>query len=164
MSEFFIGEIRAFSFGFVPKYWAECQGQLLPINQNQALFSLLGVFYGGNGVTNFALPDLRNRGSVHQSASYRLGGAGGSDSHTLTVSEMPAHQHMALSGGTASTADPSGATWGAGEGAAYGTAADAVMAVGASGVTGGNQPHQNMPPYLPVTYAIALTGIYPSRQ
>ncbi|MBD8608535.1 phage tail protein [Aeromicrobium sp. CFBP 8757] len=163
MSEFYIGEIRAFSFGFVPKYWAECAGQLLPINQNAALFSLLGTFYGGNGSSNFALPDLRDRGPIHQGGPYYIGTVGGEETHTLTVAEMPAHRHGAAAGATASTADPTGATWGAGEGAAYGSGPNAVMSPGAVGATGGGQAHQNMPPYLPVTYAIALTGIFPPR-
>ncbi|MFC5676806.1 phage tail protein [Aeromicrobium endophyticum] len=161
MSEPFMGEIRAFTFNFVPKGWAACNGQLLPINQNQALFSLLGVQYGGNGVTNFALPNLQGRGSVHAGGDYVIGQAGGSDTHTLSVDEMPQHVHAVSAGGSATTADPRRGLWA--DGGSYGDGADTAMAAGTIGNSGGSQPHENMPPHLPVTYAIALTGIFPSR-
>ena len=163
MSEFYVGEIRAFSFGFVPKYWAECAGQTLSIMQNQVLFALLGTRYGGDGVTTFQLPDLRDRGAVSGGSTYTFGETGGSATHALSVSEMPSHQHQIASGGPATTSDPTDARWANGEGAAYGDGTDAKVASTALGVGGGSQPHENMPPYFPVTYAIALTGIFPAR-
>jgi microcystin-dependent protein len=152
MGEFYIGEIRAFSFGFVPRYWAECNGQLLPIPQNEALFSLLGTRYGGDGTS-----------TLGQSAQRRVGASGGAETHTLTVNEIPAHTHVPRAGGAATTADPSGAAWATTKKAGYAAVPDAVMAPGAVGASGGSQPHDNMPPHLVVTYAISLTGIYPSR-
>jgi microcystin-dependent protein len=161
MSDPFMGEIRAFTFGFVPKGWVACNGQQLPINQNQALFSLLGTRYGGNGVTTFALPDLRGRGSVHTAQGYEMGQTGGSETHVLTVDEMPAHVHVMSAGGSATTTDPRRGLWA--QGASYGDAADTAMAAGTIGNAGGSQPHENMPPHLAVTYAIAVTGIFPSN-
>jgi microcystin-dependent protein len=161
MSEPFLGEIRAYSFNFVPKGWAACNGQQLPINQNQALFSLLGTQYGGNGVTTFALPDLRGRGSVHTDGSYVMGQIGGSAVQTLTVDQMPQHVHGMSAGGSATAADPRRGLWA--DGGSYGDGADTAMAAGTIGNSGGSQGHDNMPPYLAITYAIALTGIFPSR-
>jgi microcystin-dependent protein len=163
MSETFLGEIRSFSFGFVPKYWAECNGQLLPIAQNQALFSLLGTQFGGNGQTTFALPDLRNRASVGQSSRRSVGASGGAETHTLTTNELPTHTHTARAGGAATTADPSGATWATTKKASYAASPNTAMAVGATGSSGGSQAHENMPPHLAVVFAISLNGIYPSR-
>ena len=169
MSEAFIGEIRAFSFGYVPMYWAECSGQILLIAQNQVLFALLGTQYGGNGQTTFALPDLRNRGSIGQGqapgqAEFKtVGQTGGAESVALTTSQMPLHTHGVRAGGTPTTANPSGATWATTANAAYGPPADTAMAPQAVGSSGSGQPHQNMPPHLAVVFAIALDGIFPSR-
>lgn len=163
MADAFIGELRAFSFGFVPRGWAECNGQLLPVQQNQALFSLIGAVYGGDGRTTFGLPNLQGRGAIHAGSGYSVGAVGGSEQHTLSTAEMPAHTHVARAGGDATTSDPSGAVWAAGAGAAYGSAANGPMGQGASGSAGGSQPHTNMPPYMAVTYAICLNGYFPSR-
>lgn len=169
MSEPFIGEIRVFSFGFVPKRWAECNGQILPIVQNQALFALLGSRFGGNGVTTFGLPDLRDRGSVGSGQStadgsnWSVGDTGGAESVTLTTAQLPQHTHAARAGGTANTADPSGATWATTDDAVYAATPTTQMSTKAIGSAGGGQPHENMPPHLAVVHAIALTGIFPSR-
>lgn len=164
MSEPFLGEIRLFANGYAPRDWAYCEGQILPINSNQALFSLLGNVYGGDGVTNFALPDLRGRTSVHVSPSIPLGTSAGEAAHALTQNEIPQHTHQVSANGTsASTAVPLGNTW-APQAALYDPPATLVqMNAGAIGTAGGSQPHTNMQPYLAVHYCIALQGIFPSR-
>jgi len=153
MSEPFLGEIRAFSFGFVPRGWAACAGQLLPINQNQALFSILGTTYGGNGVNTFALPDLRGRQPVHAGPTISLGQSGGEETHTLSASETPPHGFAVDVKST--TRSPTGATPARGE--MYGPA------TGSTDPIGGGQPHENLPPYGVIQYAIAMVGIFPSR-
>jgi len=153
MSEPFLGEIRAFSFGFVPKGWAACAGQLLAINQNQALFSILGTMYGGNGVNTFALPDLRGRQPVHVGPTVSLGQSSGEETHTLSASESPAHGFAVDAKST--TRSPTGATPARGE--KYGPA------TGSTDPAGGGQPHENLPPYGVIQYAIAMVGIFPSR-
>ncbi len=153
MSDPFLGEIRAFSFLYVPRGWAVCSGQLLPINQNQALFSILGTTYGGDGITTFALPDLRGRTAVHVGLTIALGGSGGEEAHTLTAGETP--QHVVGVDAKSTSRQPSGATPARGE--QYGPT------TGSSGSVGGGQPHENLPPYGVIMYAIALTGIFPSR-
>ena len=166
MAEPFLSEIRIFSFNFPPKGWAFCNGQLLPINQNQGLFSLLGTTYGGNGQTNFALPNLRGRVPIHFGASFSLGSAAGQSAHTVTQSEMPQHLHF-LQGtsnsqnnvGTVGNALPatSGNT-------IYGPANN-LVAAGPSSISnvGGSQAHTNMMPYLVLNFCIALQGIFPSQ-
>lgn len=165
MSEPFIGEIRMFSINFAPKNWAQCNGQVLPINQNQTLFSLLGTTYGGNGVTTFALPDLRGRVPVHFTNTQLLGSVGGEQSHTLTEAEMPVHIHGLT--GTASAAETKIATdaYLAAVDNAYTAAAGNLTAMASSevGQAGGSQPHDNMQPYLTLIFCIALQGIYPNR-
>lgn len=168
MSTPFLGQISLFSFGFAPKGFALCNGQILPINQNQALFSLLGTTYGGNGQTTFALPDLRGRTPLHFGANqgFVQGQASGEENHTLIASEMPAHVHLANCNNstTGSVADPTGAFWGSPSKNAYtATSPDSTMAANALGTAGGSQPHQNMSPYLTINFCIALTGIFPSR-
>lgn len=164
MSEFFIGEIRRVAFNFAPKYWALCNGQLLSIAQNQALFSLLGTSYGGNGVNTFALPDLRGSAPIHAGGSIVQGESGGAARHTLTSAQMPAHSHtVAASSAAASVTSPQGAYFAASPQPGYGVSAAATMAADSIGIAGGNQPHENRPPYLAVNYIIALTGIFPSR-
>jgi microcystin-dependent protein len=164
MAEPFLSEIRIFAFNFAPKSWALCNGQLLPINQNQALFSLLGTTYGGNGQFNFALPDLRGRIATHEGQGHNLGEQGGSESVTLSISQLPAHIHFA----NASTAAADSPVLGAGSLAAFNNgyrAATALVPLHPSTISnvGGSQPHQNMSPYSVLNFCIALQGIFPSQ-
>ena len=170
MLEPFLGEIQWVSFNFAPKGWAFCNGQLLPINQNQALFSLLGTTYGGDGRVNFALPDLRGRvivGAGSPGAHY-LGERGGEHAHTVTQAEMPTHTHgYAVTDHRGSTGDPgapAGAAFASGE-RAYTAPAAANGTFHPSAVTsvGGSQPHTNMQPHLTLNAVIALQGIFPSQ-
>ena len=161
----FMSEIRIMSFNFAPKGWALCNGQLLPINQNQALFSLLGTTYGGNGQTNFALPDLRGRCAMHEGNGLSLGERAGEEAHTLIVSELPAHNHQVNA--ATSNADspvPSGNYMGAFNNA-YRVAGQTLVTIdpGTISSVGGNQAHQNMSPFLTLNYCIALQGIFPSQ-
>lgn len=164
MAEPFLAELRVFSFNFAPKGWATCNGQLLPINQNQALFSLLGTTYGGNGQTNFALPDLRGRVPMHAGAGYARGERPGAGSVTLTQAQMPAHGHV-LNATTAS-ADRSTPADGlfAPNPDRYGTTGTLTTLSPASVTSaGGSQPHTNVQPSLALTLCIALQGIFPSQ-
>jgi microcystin-dependent protein len=164
MAEPFLSEIRIFSFSFAPRGWAQCNGQLLPINQNQALFSLLGTTYGGNGTTNFALPEMRGRVPMHVGSGFTLGQRGGEDAHTLTLSEMATHTHQAVASGSNPTVSPpTGNFWASNTGfTPYGTTADTAMAPSAVSNTGGSQAHENRSPYLTLNMCIALQGIFPS--
>jgi microcystin-dependent protein len=160
----YMSEIRIMSFGFAPKGWAQCDGQLLPINQNQALFALLGTQFGGNGQTNFALPDFRGRTPIHVGAGFIIGQRGGEPSHTLSMAEMTAHMHVAQ--GTTTNADvsaPTGNFLGAANNE-YAPAAN-LTPLHSSSITnaGGGQPHENMQPYLTLNFCIALQGVFPSR-
>ena len=167
MSEPFIGEIKLVAFGYPPKGWAFCNGQLLPINQNQALFSLLGTMYGGNGQTTFALPDLRGRVPLHVGQGLTQGEVVGEAAHTLTVNELPQHLHTvnATSGGATTEAPSVDVTLATSAGSpAYAPEQNAVaMDAGAFTNAGGNQPHENRQPYLVMFMCIALVGIFPSR-
>ncbi|GAB3798575.1 tail fiber protein [Humibacter antri] len=164
MSDPYLGEIRLMAFGTPPRNWAPCNGQLLAISQYQALFSVLGTSYGGNGVTNFALPDLRTRTPRGTDPNHQTGMQGGETVHTLTVQEMPAHTHSAATGGNATQASPAAAFWGGTTAAAYQAAApDVAMSAASVTGTGSTQPHENMPPFLGLTFAISLQGVYPSR-
>lgn len=161
MSDPYIGEIRVVSFTFPPKGWAFCNGQLLAINQNQALFSILGTMYGGNGQTNFALPNLQARHPAHQ-GTMPVGTQGGETSHTLTLNELPAHTHLPQARSAASTGDPTGAIWAAHPSTGYAATPDTTMAA-AVAAAGSSQAHNNEAPYLVLNYVIALVGIFPSR-
>ena len=165
MAEPFLSEIRIFSFNFAPKGWALCNGQTLPINQNQALFSLLGTTYGGNGQTNFALPNLRGMVPIHEGAGFTLGQTGGEYAHTLTQSEMPQHFHI-LNGtsNSGTTAVPTGNVFAKTLQSAYSSPAN-LVAMSPSTVlpVGGSQAHTNQQPYLVLNFCIALQGIFPSR-
>lgn len=165
MAEPFLSEIRIMGFDFAPKGWALCNGQLLPINQNQALFSLLGTTYGGDGRVNFALPDLRARVPLHMGAGFTLGQRGGEPSHTLTQSEMAAHIHFAQGSSTAgNSAPPGGNLLAATPALIYNPPpAATTLQPNTLGNTGGSQAHENMQPYLTLTFCIALQGIFPSR-
>ena len=161
MSEFFIGQIMMTGFNFAPRFFAQCNGQLLPINQNQALFSLLGTTYGGDGRVNFALPDLRGRTPLHVGGGYVLGERSGEENHTLTQAELPTHTHSFKAGNgdpnSSSGYLPSSSlapyTAGGGGGALSPASISSV---------GGSQPHTNMQPSLTLNFIIALQGIFPS--
>lgn len=165
MAEPFLSEIRIMSFGFPPKGWAQCNGQLLPINQNQALFSLLGTTYGGDGRVNFALPDLRARAPIHVGSSHTLGERGGEQAHTLSISELPTHTHtLNASAATTGVVDQPGGNLPARASVnAYGSATQlGAMDSRSVSNTGGSQAHNNMQPYLTLNFCIALQGIFPS--
>ena len=170
MAEPFLSEIRIFSFNFAPKGWATCNGQLLPINQNQALFALLGTTYGGNGQTNFALPNLQGKAPNHFGSGFTLGQTGGEYAHTLSISEMPAHTHflntnMAVGGAnTNATQGAAAGNFWANTGKAQWVTSPPNSAMHPSAVTnvGGSQAHNNTQPYLVLNFCIALQGIFPS--
>ncbi len=165
MAEPFLSEIRIMSFSFPPKGWALCDGQLLPINQNQGLFSLLGTTYGGDGRVNFALPDLRGRTPIHM-GSHTLGERGGEQAHTISISELPTHMHTAqASSAGASAIVPSNSLVVAQSGFdAYHSATNLTsMIAGNIGNIGGSQAHLNMQPFLTLNFSIALQGIFPSQ-
>jgi microcystin-dependent protein len=164
MSEPFLGEIKLFSFGFAPKGWALCNGQLLPINQNQALFSILGTTYGGDGRTTFALPNLQGRTPFHAGNGFTLGQNGGEQAHTLNINEMPGHTHPAVaSANSANQASPVYYFWAVSQTyTSYASSVNETMAPQAVGVVGG-QPHENLSPFLVLNFCIALQGIFPSR-
>jgi microcystin-dependent protein len=163
MAEPFLSEIRIMSFVFAPKGWALCNGQLLPINQNQALFSLLGTTFGGDGRVNFALPDLRGRTPIHVGSGHTLGERGGETAHTISIAELPTHTHvLQASSSNAGTASPSGAVL-ANSTAVY-HSASSLTSLSPTSVTntGGSQAHLNMQPFLTLSFCIALQGIFPS--
>jgi microcystin-dependent protein len=171
MSEPFIAEIRIFGFNFAPRNWAFCNGQILPIAQNTALFSLVGTMYGGNGQTTFALPDLRARAPMGTGQGPGLsprdvGESGGQEAVTLIASEMPAHNHaVQVNSGNANSQSAAGTFLATEIGPAtmYSSGGGAGMAAEALGASGGGQPHSNMQPYLTMNFCIALLGIFPSR-
>lgn len=168
MGEPFLGEIRITGFNYAPRGWALCNGQLLPINNNQALFSLLGTTYGGNGQTTFALPDLRGRTPMHRSNSHTLGERTGELNHTLTLAEMPAHTHTLTASSTDGNAPvpfgPASNLLARNVNQIYGPPNNlAALIPGTVTNTGGSQPHQNMQPYLTLSFIIALIGIFPSQ-
>lgn len=164
MSDPFLSEIRIMSFGYAPRGWAMCNGQLLPINQNQPLFSLLGTTYGGNGQTNFALPDLRGNTPIHVGNGHTLGGKGGEQAHTLSISELPTHTHVVNANTATGQNNPPGALLCKAAANMYGPPSQlATMGVQSVANTGGSQAHLNMQPFLALTFCIALQGIFPSQ-
>jgi microcystin-dependent protein len=167
MSEPFLSEIKIMSFNFPPKGWAMCNGQLLPINQNQALFSLLGTTYGGDGRVNFALPNLQARTPIHFGNGHTLGEIGGEQAHTLSMAELPQHTHSANAANVTATSNaPSNArmlSQSQGANLYAGASNLNAMVPGAIANVGGSQAHQNMQPFLTLTFCIALQGIFPSQ-
>ena len=165
MAEPFLSEIRIMSFGFPPKGWALCDGQLLPINQNQGLFSLLGTTYGGDGRVNFALPDLRSRVPIHMGSGHTLGERGGEQAHTLSIGEIPQHTHVLNGSSNATNAQPIPTNAYLGSAASMYADAAALTSLTPQTVTnvGGSQAHLNMQPFLVLNFSIALQGIFPSQ-
>ena len=172
MSEPFLSEIRIMSFNYAPRGWAMCNGQLLPINQNQPLFALLGTTYGGNGQTTFALPDLRGSVPLHEGSGHTLGEKAGEQAHTLTLNELPQHIHDFSSNtcvqsatANATAGAPTSNYWANSGRAAYSTGGVSLGAMSPQAVSniGGSQAHTNMQPYLVLNFCIALQGIFPSQ-
>jgi microcystin-dependent protein len=160
----YLSEIRILAFNFAPKGWALCNGQLLSISQNAALFSLLGTTYGGNGVTNFALPNLQANIPLHFGQGFTLGQSGGEQAHTLTTGEMPTHSHSAVGTTAVATAPVPGGNFLGNSANLYTPLANPTTLTPATvGNAGGSQPHNNQQPYLVLNFCIALVGIYPSR-
>lgn len=173
MSNPFVAEIRMVAFNFPPTGWAFCDGQLMPISQNTALFSLLGTTYGGNGKSNFALPNFQGRSPTHHGQSntgtwYFQGEELGVETVTLIQSEIPAHTHQLMAEGSSALVSPNGAAWGTLAGRTppprySNAAANVAMNFQALNVAGGSLPHNNMQPYLVVNFIIAMQGIFPPR-
>lgn len=176
MADVYVGQIMMSGFGFAPRGFAACNGQILPINQNQALFALLGTTYGGNGSTTFGLPNLQGTVPIHtgpsvdarwQPTTYPIGSRAGVEAVTLTVAQIPAHIHTATALGTAATLkNPNNALFAdSGAEAIYGAATGPKVTLASQtlGLTGGNLPHPNMQPFRVINFSIALNGIYPSR-
>ncbi|MDQ2838415.1 MAG: tail fiber protein [Actinomycetota bacterium] len=167
MSQPFLGEIKVVSFNFPPRGWAFCNGQLLPINQNQALFSILGTVYGGDGITTFALPNLQGRMPLHTGNGINLGDRAGEVSHTLTINEMPAHNHPAMAQSAAAPTtggdSPNNTVWATTLATSYLGSANVAMNPAAVSNAGSSQPHENQAPYLTLNFIVALQGIFPSR-
>ncbi len=167
MAEPFLSEIRIFSFGFAPKGWALCAGQLLPINQNQALFSLLGTTFGGDGRVNFALPNLQGNVPIHVGSGHTLGEKGGEQAHTLSISEIPTHTHSWNAVDIPATQSSPAATVTLSQSVQsnlYSAPANLqAMAPNTLGNVGGSQAHLNMQPFLVLNFSIALQGIFPSQ-
>lgn len=167
MAEPFLSEIRIMSFAFAPKGWALCNGQLLPINQNQALFSLLGTTFGGDGRVTFGLPDLQARAPIHVSSDHTLGERGGEPAHTLSIAELPVHVHVAnASGSVGDSVNPrfgsTGHVLAQDPGNAYSLTPTTSLNSASVSNAGGSQAHLNMQPFLSLNFCIALQGIFPS--
>ena len=170
MSEPFLAEVRIVGFNFAPRGWAFCDGQILPINQNQSLYSLLGTTYGGDGRTSFALPDLRGRTPIHVGRSnggqdHLLGQKSGEETHTLSGAEMPQHDHVLQATNNSPSSDqPTGHVFSRAAGTIYGEfGTQQSLASGSVANVGGGQAHDNMQPYLAINFCIALQGLFPSR-
>lgn len=166
MSQPFIGEIRMFAGNFAPVGWAFCNGAIIPIDQNDALFNLIGTTYGGDGQTTFALPNLQSRIPVHVGPGFALGQSGGTESVTLTVSQIPAHSHVPLcTSNPGDLGDPTGGIWSSpSTGTVYSSAAPSLtMDPAAIGSAGGSQPHDNMVPFLVINFILSLFGVFPSQ-
>jgi microcystin-dependent protein len=180
MAQPYLGEIEAFAFDYAPRGWMQCQGQLLSISQNQALFAVIGTAFGGNGVTTFALPDLRGRLAMGQGSGYTVGQTLGEENHTILFTEMPSHNHLLMTApngqveqnvdtpGPSVTLGPATATKGTSPDSInpYATVPPApttAMSASAIAMTNGGQAHSNIMPYLAINFCIALSGIFPSR-
>ena len=164
MSEAYIGEVRMFAGNFAPQGWALCNGQLIPIAENEALFALLGTVYGGDGQSNFALPDLQGRAPMHFSPTHPLGQKAGTETVTLSQAQMPVHTHVPNANpNTAESGSPANNVWAKTAVTSFtANAPDTAMNPHSLGVMGGNQPHENMMPSLAISYIICLYGVYPS--
>lgn len=165
MSEPYIGEIRLFAGNFAPVNWAFCNGQILAISENEALFNLIGTTYGGDGQTTFALPNLQSRVPVHVGSGFVLAQTGGTETVTLTVNQMPAHTHPAqATSGAGTSNNPAGNAWANWPGSQFSDQGiTAAMNAGAIGFAGGSQPHENLMPYLTINFIIALYGVFPTQ-
>lgn len=164
MAEAYLGEIRLFSLSYAPKGWEKCEGQMLSVKANIGLFSLLNTMYGGDGINTFALPDLRGRVPICCNATYIQGKADGHETHTLLRSEMPLHTHeVRASTKVVDTGSPTNAAWGKVP-AGYAASANTLLHAAAIGQAGGSQPHNNMQPYMALTFCICTQGYYPPRQ
>jgi microcystin-dependent protein len=167
MSSPFVGEIRMFGGNFAPVGWAFCNGALLPISENDVLFNLIGTTYGGDGQETFALPDLQSRIPVHAGPGFVIGQSGGTESVTLTTSQIPAHSHVPQANNNPGTSNtPQNSVWATGAQSInnyINVAPTVAMATGALGNTGGSQPHDNMVPFLCVNFILSLFGIFPSQ-
>lgn len=166
MADPFLSEVRIMSISYAPKGWALCNGQLLPINQNQALFSLLGTTFGGNGQVNFGLPDLRGRTPIHVGSGHTLGERAGEQAHTLSIAEIPTHTHVANATNNSQNAFSGSNTALLAEvrpSTMYSGQPNAAMNAAMVQATGGSQAHLNMQPYLTLSFCIALQGIFPSQ-
>jgi len=165
LSQPYVGEIRMFGGNFAPVGWAFCSGQILPISENETLFNLIGTTYGGDGQSTFALPNLQSRLPIHVGTGFALGQTGGSETVTLTVSQIPAHTHVPqANSGQGTASNPSGNVWAESPLNNYSaTAPSSAMNAAAIGSAGGSQPHDNMPPFLVVNFIISLFGIFPSQ-
>lgn len=165
MSQPFTGEIRMFAGSFAPVGWAFCNGQLLPIAGNEALFQLIGTTYGGDGQANFALPNLQSRIPIHVGQGHVLGETGGTETVTLTTNQIPAHSHVPQgNSGSGNQSSPANGVWAASSLNEYtASAADTNMNAAAILPDGGSQPHENLMPYLAISFIIALVGVFPSQ-
>ena len=162
MSDPYIGEIRLFGGNFAPVGWLLCQGQVLPISQYDALFNLIGTTYGGDGQQSFAVPNLQGRIPVHVGSGFTLGQTGGVETVTLNTNQLPVHTHQPIAAAVAQSQSPNNNYWASYANMNYSTQAPAApMAPNALSLSGGNQPHNNMPPYLAINFIIATEGIYP---
>ena len=164
MADGFLSELRIFSFNYAPRNWTLCNGQLMPINQNQALFSLLGTTYGGNGQTTFGLPDLRGRLPMHVGNGHTQGETAGEQAHTISMNEMPTHTHFVQASGNApNVQSPANNFFASNTGfTPYGGTINEQMAPSACTSVGGSQAHENMSPYLTLSICICIVGIFPS--